>query len=89
MDAPPGQQRYGDGSAWTEAWKHATAPTTVRPTVAEPVAGPAHALISVRSSSSVSGSITFASSFGGFAPRPTAMKVDAAGAASGLTVRVC
>jgi hypothetical protein len=46
VDAPAGQQRYWDGSAWTEAWKRATAPTTeptiVQPTVAVPaVAEPA------------------------------------------------
>jgi hypothetical protein len=46
VDAPVGRQRYWDGSAWTEAWKRATAPatgpTTVQPTVAVPaVAEPA------------------------------------------------
>ena len=38
VDAPAGQQRYWNGSAWTEAWKPATAPTTAprspAPTVA-------------------------------------------------------
>jgi hypothetical protein len=44
VDAPVGQQRYWDGSAWTSAWR-ATAPivpTTVLPTVAyKAVAEPA------------------------------------------------